>query len=86
MPNYILTYSRPRQLSGETTVLFETKSVHVARGDDAAAIRWARDEAPHLYGIPGCDAASVLLRAERQGSRRDVIWEIRPGIARTLLG
>ena len=86
MPQYSLAYGRPRLLNDGSTVLFERQTVRTAHADDEVAIHWARDEAPHLYGITEHDAAPMLLRVERPGSRTEVIWECQPKLAQALLG
>ena len=75
MPQYSRSLRPTAPPKRRKHVLFERQTVRTAHADDEVAVHWARDEAPHLYGITGHDAAPMLLRVERLGYRTRSFWK-----------
>jgi hypothetical protein len=84
MAEYLLICAQPRAFQAAPAVLYEAKRLLAEHPDDDTAICWARDEVPRLQGLPEVAAdypaaPMVLWRIEL--TRREVVWESRPGIA-----
>jgi hypothetical protein len=89
MVEYLLIYGQPRLSSHAPPVIYEAKRLRATHPCDAQAIHWARDEVPHLHGIPKAEAAypagpMVLWRVEP--TSRKLVWESRPGMALHAIG
>ena len=84
MAQYLVIYGQPRRSANAPPVIYEAKRLQAEHDDDDTAICWARDEVPRLHGVPeaekACPAAPMVLwRIEP--TRREVVWESRPGMA-----
>ena len=83
---YLLIYGQPRIAD---PVIYEAKRLQAEHPDDDTAICWARDEVPRLCGLPGVAAdypAAPMVLWRIEPTRREVIWESRPGIALHAVG
>jgi hypothetical protein len=69
-------------------LIYEAKRLQ-AEHDDEAAICWARDEVPRPYAVPEVAAdypAAPMVLWRIEPSRREVVWESRPGMALHAVG
>ena len=81
---YLLIYGQPRSSECAAPVLYEAKRLQAEHDDDDTAICWARDEVPRLHGLPGVAAdypAAPMVLWRIEPTRREVVWESRPGMA-----
>ena len=89
MAEYVLIYGQPRRSWDAPPVIYEAKRLQAEHPDDDAAICWARDEVPRLYGVPEVAAdypAAPMVLWRIEPARREVVWESRPGIALQAVG
>jgi hypothetical protein len=89
MAEYLLVYGQPRLSSHVPSVIYEAKRLRATHPCDTHAIRWARDEVPHLHGISKAEAAypaapMVLWRVGP--TKRELVWESQPGMALHAMG
>jgi hypothetical protein len=89
MAEYLLIYGQPRRSANAPPVIYEAKRLQAEHPDDDTAICWARDEVPRLYGVPEVAAdylAAPLVLWRIEPTRREVVWESRPGMALHAVG
>jgi hypothetical protein len=86
---YLLIYGQPRRSADAPPVIYEAQRLQAQHDDDDTAICWARDEVPRLYGVPEVAAdypAAPMVLWRIEPTRREVIWESRPGMALHAVG